>query len=418
MAVVHIDHINEKKRLESIRKRTKSMLKFSKEEEDRGLNIHQESIVIDSLVAAAGILPYSNRKIETMEKMIEDCRPLSEIRKELVKMRNTEMRENKELREDYFSKWKEAGTTCVNRSLWPPGKPGLIGAIKNLSESNISLNDQPKLNLAICADDIRRAKREDEHSIIWSLSNTTALGGGFNVTDELDYIDLFFGIGVRAMELTHNFRYFVGDGCMERYESGLTHYGLKIVERMNNIGMLIDVSHAGYQTTIDAVETSNVPVAATHTVCKQVNNHPRGKTDEEIAAIADKNGYIGICQSPSFLGGDKNISAFLDHVDHAVELVGVDHIGIGTNNKFRPFSPKRLSKLGVRSRQYPDESEWWLGYETDQSRQMYDEIIWGTLAWINWPYFTVSLVTRGYSDKEIRGLIGGNFLKLFERVVG
>ena len=209
-----------------------------------------------------------------------------------------------------------------------------------------------------------------------------------------------------------------GDGCLERYESAITHYGLNIVERMKNIGMLIDVSHAGYQTTIDAVETSNVPVAATHTVCKQVNNHPRGKTDEEIAAIADKNGYIGICQSPSFLGGDKNISAFLDHVDHAVELVGVDHIGIGTNNKFRPFSPKRLSKLGVRSRQYPDESEWWLGYETDQSRQMYDEIIWGTLAWINWPYFTVSLVTRGYSDKEIRGLIGGNFLKLFERVVG
>jgi membrane dipeptidase len=410
---------SEEKRQQEIRARTKKILNFSESEEERGLALHQESIVIDSLFPGSGVMPYSNRIVKSLETMLEESKPYGDIINEIDRLAHIDIVESQEIREGYLQSWKRSGVTCANRALWPPGEPGFRGALKNLSLSKNKIDRFDEISLALSADDIRRTKKEGRHAIIWSLLNTTVLGGGFDVSEELNNVDLFYGLGVRAMELTFNYRNFVGDGCMERYESGLSHYGVKVVERMNNLRMLVDVSHSGYQTTIDAVDLSKYPVAASHTTCRSIKDHVRGKTDGEMMTIAEKGGYIGICQTTPYLGGKRTLKEFLDHVEYAVELVGIDHVGIGTNNRYRPFNPSKTNTLVKQMWQSPDSGiDWWLGRRAPISTTNIDETQTGSLTWINWPYFTVGLVTRGYSDDEIQKIIGGNFLRIIEETIG
>jgi membrane dipeptidase len=406
-------------RLQYILERTHSLLNFSKEEEEIGLEIHEESIVIDSLVPRLGIMPFIKGLAKKYECMAKEGRPLSEIRNESDRTTFSRLIDDPIIKKQYLWSWRKSGVTCANNALWPPGEPGFDGAIKNISKSKRIIDVIGDLTLVKSHKDIINAKKKKKNALLWSLLNTTALGGGFDISDELNNLDIFYGLGVRAMELTFNYRNFAGDGCMERYQSGLSHFGLKIVERMNDLRMLIDVSHAGYQTTLDAVDFSAAPIAATHTMCKGLVDHFRGKSDEEMASIADRGGYIGICQVPPYLGGNGTIKEFLDHIDYAVELVGIDHIGIGTNNIDNPFSPKRYSELQELANKTPvSSSDWWLGVRAHLSREMFMETLTGSLSWINWPYFTVGLVTRGYSKPEIQKIIGGNFLRILKTVIG
>jgi membrane dipeptidase len=264
---------------------------------------------------------------------------------------------------------------------------------------------------ATSAEDIRRAKRDGKHAIMWNCQNTHGFAGGVDLEEDLKKIDLFFSLGFRVIQLTYNLRNAVGDGCLERYESGLTRFGLKFVERMNELGMLIDTSHCGYQTTLDAVEHSHNPVSATHITCREVYDHPRGKTDEELKAIVEKGGYIGINMIPAFIGGKGDLNQFLDHLDYAVDLVGVDSIGIGTDTGHRDLRPE-----------VPVARRWWTGFRPEHLAlgldMRADEMSFGSLAWVNWPLYTVGLVSRGYSDQEIQKIIGGNALNIIEGVIG
>ena len=407
------------KRQQEIRNRTKEILNYTKDEEEKGLNLHYKSIVIDSLFPGAGITPYSNKLVKVMKTMLKDNRSFSDIRNEMDRIAYIDITERSDIREGYLQSWNASGVTCANRALWPPGEAGFQGAIKKLSLSKNTIDHFDEVFLAFSAKDIIKAKKEGKHSVLWSLLNTTVLGGGFDLNKELNNIDLFYGLGVRAMELTFNFRNLVGDGCMERYESGLSHFGVKVLERMNQLNMILDVSHSGYQTTLDAVDLSKTPIVASHTTCRSIFEHSRGKTDEEMVSIAEKGGYIGICQTPPYLGGNGTIKEFLDHVDYAVELVGVDNVGIGTNNKYRPFSPQETSILHTKwNRASVSGTDWWLGKRAVYSKTNFDETLSGSLTWINWPYFTVGLVSRGYSDKEIKAIIGGNFLRIIQQVIG
>jgi membrane dipeptidase len=188
---------------------------------------------------------------------------------------------------------------------------------------------------------------------------------------------------------------------------------------MNTLGMLVDTGHCGYQTTLDAVEVSKTPAIATHTGCRSVYDYPRSKTDEELQAIAEKGGYVGIYAYDNFLAKKgANITHFLDHIDYAVTLIGVNHVGIGTDAFIHPKMPEHLVE-----KMDQDEPRWsgfwvhdWL--ETSALAVALIEARVGSLVWTNWPYFTVGLVTRGYSDQEIQKIIGANFLRILEKVVG
>jgi microsomal dipeptidase-like Zn-dependent dipeptidase len=130
--------------------------------------------------------------------------------------------------------------------------------------------------------DIEKAKQESRIGILPAFQNSTAIG------TDLSRLDLFYGLGVRQIQLTHNLRNWVGDGCTERTQAGLTHFGVDLVRKMNELGIIVDVGHSGYQTTLDAIEISSKPIVFSHTNCMALCKHPRNKTDEQIKALAAK----------------------------------------------------------------------------------------------------------------------------------
>lgn len=225
------------------------------------------------------------------------------------------------MEEEYAEAWERLGLTAINCSTLS-FRTFLI-VVEGISNFTYDLDNLRDIIVkATCVEDVRRAKREGKHAIMWNFQNTVLFGGGVDVERELDNIDFFYHLGVRVVQLTYNLRNFVGDGCTERYQSGLSYFGIKVVERLNKLGMLVDVSHCGHQTTMDAIEVSKDPVVATHTACKGVHFHNRNKTDEEMQAIAEKGGYVGILREQPFIGGKGTIKEILDHIDYAVDLIG------------------------------------------------------------------------------------------------
>lgn len=413
------------------RSRTFEILKFTKDEEERGLELHRKYIVIDSMHTGEGVMPYSERMVQRAEEMVAAGIPPGDIYAQMAKMRAVETVEDPKTREEYDKVWKKSGVTCGNRTLWIGSSGSFMEAIRYISHARRRIDGLRDMEqLATCADDIKRAKKEEKRAILWNFQNTTVLNfisSFVDMDDELNNIDLFYGLGVRVMQLTYNLRNLVGDGCTSRYESGLSYFGVNVVERMNQLGMLVDTGHCGYQTTLDAVEVSKFPIAATHTTCKGVYDHRRGKTDEELKAIAENGGYVGINVLPVFLGGNGTIKEFLDHIDYAVNLIGADHVGIGTDTMYSSNVPQSLIDLRKRRRHgHAFGVGSWSGFRDGDPKASLeinpkmkrDESSRGSLAWINWPYFTVGLVSRGYSDQEVKNIIGGNFLNLLEKVIG
>jgi len=259
------------------------------------------------------------------------------------------------------------------------------------------------LSRATCVDDIIRAKREGKHAVLLNFQNTVFLEPkciGLNA------LDIVYGLGIRVIQLTYKLRNYVGDGCTERYESGLSHFGVAIVEKMNNLHMLVDIGHTGYQSTLDAVEVSKDPIAYTHTACKAIYDHPRGKTDEEIKALAEKDGYMGIVTLPFFLAlgyagrlprrGEKGtLNELLNHIDHVANVANVDTPGIGTDTSVRGNQPDWYRKY-LDDRQFQrgfSPPRFWSGWSPGQANLQLDPVPddWAN-SWINWPNITIGLL--------------------------
>ena len=215
------------------------------------------------------------------------------------------------------------------------------------------------------------------------------------------------------MHLTYQRRNTIGDGSAEPANAGLSDFGRTVVAEMNRLGLIVDVAHSGWQTSLEAARLSKKPMVASHTTCAALHRHIRSKPDEVIRAIADTGGLVGICCIPQFLGGKGDIAAFLDHVEHVARHFGVDHVGIGTDVAYTSQQasaenrkvPQRLKSRTPWEALWPAEPF----VATPEARD--------SLAWTNWPLFTVGLVQRGYSDEDIQKIIGGNMLRVARDVL-
>lgn len=176
------------------------------------------------------------------------------------------------------------------------------------------------------AADIRQAKSQGRTGVILGFQNAAMMGSNAN------RVDTFAGLGVKVIQLTYNRRNQLGDGSMEPENRGLTTFGHEVVERLNVSNTLIDLSHSGEQTCLDAVATSKAPIAITHTGCRALADTPRNKTDRELRLVAEKGGLVGIYFMP-FLTEDSfpEVSDIVRHIEHAVNVCGEDHVGIGTD---------------------------------------------------------------------------------------
>ena len=264
-----------------------------------------------------------------------------------------------------------------------------------------------RLARATTVAELEQAAARDEIALVYYTQNATA------ISDDAQRLDVLHRLGVRIVQLTYNTRNLLGDGCLERTNAGLSRFGVEAVERMHDLRILVDVSHSGDATTLDAITLAKRPVAITHAGCKAVFDHPRNKTDEALRALADRGGVVGIFQINPYLGPNERntLDDFLRHVDHALDVAGIDHVGIGSDREHRviPDTPEEKQRLVD---------------ELSRLRPV-------TAATVRWPFFISelngprrmdvirdALTRRGLSAAAVDKVLGGNFLRLFRDTIG
>lgn len=293
---------------------------------------------------------------------------------------------------DYFEKMRLGGVTATNYT---------VGMDQNLSETVKRIADMYRLidksQTAVLierAADIDLAKQAGKTGIILGFQNVPPLEG------DLRLLDVYRRLGVRIIQLSYHFRNICGDGCMEPSDSGLSLFGKRLVQRMNELGMVVDLAHVGERTACEAIEVSRHPAIASHSNCHARLPVPQNKTDGMLQALASKGGVIGITGFPRLLEPDPTVDTLLDHIDHVVRLVGVDHVGIGMDFAEgwtdSPSHRKKLIEIDGRIYDWPR----------------------GITSVVEFRNITRGLVARGYSEVDIGKILGGNFLRVFREVLG
>lgn len=306
--------------------------------------------------------------------------------------------------EAFFEKIHGAGVTAVCVSL--------VGQERHffeaLAEMNVYYNMvdaySDKAMVAYTAADIEKAHRERKLALVFSFQNGTPVED-----DWVNRLPVFYRNGLRMVQLTYNERNRLGDGVFEPEGRGLTLTGIQVVRELNRLGIVIDLSHVGIRSGMDAIELSTDPCVYSHANCRALTDSARNKTDEQIRAIAEKGGVIGITPYAPFCETARNVrpalNNYLDHIDYAVQLVGVDHVGIGTDIA----EHWAVRWAGGTPRRYPD---------------MVGNYTWKTIYAEGFhdlglfPNVAEALLKRGYSGDDLRKIFGGNFLRVFRQVWG
>ena len=224
-----------------------------------------------------------------------------------------------------FEDMREGGITAANCTccIWHDFRASMA----NVSQWKRWFDEHDDLITQVhCAADIRRAKSEGRVGIVLGWQNTSG------IEDDLGNLVLFRDLGVRVMQLTYNTQNLVGSGCWESRDGGLSDFGRDVIDEMNRLGILVDLSHVGARTSEDAIRHSKSPVAYTH-CCPMLKQHPRNKTDEQLRAIADAGGFVGFASYTPFLpkGEDSTIDDCVAAIGHVIDVVGEEGVGIGTD---------------------------------------------------------------------------------------
>lgn len=218
----------------SFSSKLKQILGISDAEIEKGLELHRENVVIDAMMFTDPQI-YTQRVVQRANEMLDAKRPMSEIENDLEKLCLEELMTNPEAQAHYSEAWKRSGVT--GGSVTVAWSNDMNIAFDSIASFSIKFERfRGLLVRATRAEDIVTAKRDGKHAMIWNFQNTTTLGGGVDVEKDLEKLDLFYRLGVRIIQLTYNLRNFVGDGCTERYQSGLSYFGQRVVERNEQAG--------------------------------------------------------------------------------------------------------------------------------------------------------------------------------------
>lgn len=375
------------------------------EQEARAKRLHDESIIIDMLFQ--GPMSPPNFTEEVTEELKKRCETYIHDPSEYVFriMRESISMAAEGKLPEFKESWLQSGITAGNRQIsGGRGSRAMEESLQSITSAQQQFDSFEWLIKATKGEHIRQAKNEGKVAGMVTTQDTEWMG------TDLENLEMMYKFGLRVVQLTYNMHNFVGAGCTERNDAGISNFGVKFIQRMNELGILVDTGHTGRQSTLEACEISEAPVIASHTACKAVSGHARGKDDYTLEAIAKTGGVIGVVTVPQFLNQEKDrpdMNDFLDHVDHLVKLVGVEHVGIGTDWPMNMplfiqemIATKIAPNIGFRKEDKLPGADSLLGFE------QYTEAI----------NITRGLVSRGYKDDHIKLILGENWMRVIEQV--
>ncbi|GGO99767.1 dipeptidase [Stakelama pacifica] len=306
-------------------------------------------------------------------------------------------------RQKYVDLYKAGGVTCVAPTL--STTENAADAFRAAAGWLGFIDRRPDLLHVRTVDDIARAKREDRLGILFHFQGTSPF------EQDLDLVAAFEAVGVRMAMLTYNTRNYVGDGCEEESDAGLSRFGRKLIEALNRTGITVDLTHTGKRTTMEAMEVSTKPVVFSHSNAKALLDVQRNIDDEQARAAARTGGLVAVTLAPYFItvGRKPTIDDFVDHLAHFANLVGCDHVGIGLDYYWgqQPFASDQ------------EADDLWSEFVAAG--------IWDPATYPRPPHYypdslatpaelsglTAALDRRGFSEVEILKILGANWLRVF-----
>lgn len=251
------------------------------------------------------------------------------------------------------------------------------------------------LTLCLSADDIEGAKAQGKLGVGLHFQGTEPFGNDINT------VEVFYRLGIRHALLAYNQKNHVGDGCHERTDAGLSRYGLQLIAEMNRVGMLVDCTHTGHRTTMEAMEASAAPCIFSHSCARSLHDHERNITDDQAQACARTGGVVGVPGIGIMLGNnDASTDNLIRHIDYLVQLIGARHVGLGFD--FVSSMPTLMRGVEVNKARYPAGQYQETNIAIVQPEQM--------------PSMVEGLLKRGYKEDDVRGILGGNFLRVCRQV--
>ena len=382
-------------------------LKPSRDQLQHGLELHYDSYVAD-MMGAVYIAAAVGAPGERLEGELAELRRRAQEQgvdaAAIARKVRAEWRAKKPFESAFDPGWQEdckalydlAGLDLAVED--NAGHYSFGGTLRWMASSKLVYANMDNVTRVVRAADLQQARRQGKLAVLSQLQDPDALWvSGKSVQN----LDLFYGFGVRMAQLTHGQNTAVGGDAyqLSHRDRGLTYEGKELVRRMNQLGVILDLSHAADRTAMEAIEASSEPVVNSHTACEAVFDDldQRNMDDDHFRAVAKTAGVVGIYVIAHRLvdQGSKQFSTrwnrhpprpasfqdFFRHLEHALKVAGPDHVGIGTDITYLPnYSPQAT-------------------------------------AWSNWPYWTVGMVCLGLGDDEIRKILGGNFLRVAERVL-
>ncbi|HTQ81253.1 MAG TPA: membrane dipeptidase [Thermoanaerobaculia bacterium] len=307
-----------------------------------------------------------------------------------------------------------SGAVC-DLPIFPRNFPSAVAAF---AEWNTAFGRQGSGFLKVeRAADLARAKQEERFAVILGCQDAAILDSStYSVNDyNLGNLRLFHALGLRVLQLTHNERNALGDSFREKTNTGLSRLGERVVEEMNTLGMLIDLSHCGDQTTLEAIRLSKRPCAFTHAGCRALYPTLRNKPDSLIRELADHGGTMGIYNMSLWLTEkpEATIDALLDHIDHVVRVAGIEHVGFGSDGPVLGVTLSAADELaGMQA--YAKKNLGLPGAERIPQHV--------TVRALDSPrrlaLLADGLARRGYKEDAIEKFLGGNFARVLREAVG
>lgn len=305
---------------------------------------------------------------------------------------------------------RTSGLTAVHITVGAVGTMASLDAfektVRDITrwEKEIDTHDGEMTRIRSVAD-LKSAKADGKMGLIYGLQD------GVSFEDDLGRLDALHQLGIRVIQPTYNRRNLLGDGCMEPADAGMSRVGIECIERLNSLGILVDLSHCGRRTAADGIAASKRPVSFTHTGCYALAEHPRHRTDAELRAVAETGGVSGIYVMPYLAKGKQpTANDVIQHIEHAINVAGEDHVSIGTDGNISPMeltqdyidgfvkNTRERARLGIAA---PYETETGYLFANDLNTPRRFE----TLAQL--------LMDRGHSEARVSKVLGLNLMRLF-----